>query len=101
MGYFNLANVNSPTVPLTANTSTSNVALPCSGSMITVTNLGSNPVWCATGGSTVTATASTGNGMCVAPNTVQDFSIQPKDTTFAAISTGGSSILSISVVTGQ
>lgn len=98
MSSIGLININSPTVALSVNDATSSrVALGTPASRgVMVTNLGSNPAWCSTGGSTVVATASTGNGCCVPAGGVETFSKgSDADTYIAAISTTGNTTLSI------
>jgi hypothetical protein len=97
-----LLNLNSPTVPLSATTSGVNVAYPVRGSGVMITNLGAYPAWCASGvGSGTAAVASTGNGILIAPGAVIDAQIANSDTYIGCITTGGTSLLSISVVEGQ
>lgn len=105
MSYFNLANIASPTIVVTATTSTTAFALPLqAGEFLEITNLGANPVWVTTGIATVTAvvpTTSGQNNKCISAGSIQ--TVRPSqntDTFLAAITTGGSTLLSISVTTG-
>jgi len=99
-----LLQLNSPTVPLSAiiTAGGANVALPVRGSGVMITNLGAYPAWCSSGvGSTLTAAASTGNGILIAPGAVITAQINNSDTYVACITTGGTSLMSVSVVEGQ
>ena len=95
-----LANINSPTVGLSATTGGASVALGGCGDGVMVTNLGQYPVWCCTGVTAPTAVATTGSNCCVAPGTTQTFQMDRQHAYFGAISTGGTSLLSISAVNG-
>ena len=96
-----LMQLNAPTVPLSATTAGVNVALPTRGSGVMISNLGAYPAWCASGvGSGVAAAASTGNGILIAPGAIIDAQINNSDTYVGCITTGGTSLLSISVVEG-
>lgn len=103
MSFYNLSKINSPTVPLSVTASNSTVALPAQARFVEVTNLGPSAVWCTTGPSTITATASTGNNVCIAPGAIKSHEVVNNlDTTFAAIcASGGTATLSISVTNGQ
>lgn len=100
MSVQNIANVNSPTVPLAVTTTSASVNLPNKGPLVLVSNIGASPAWLASGTTAATAVASTGNGLCVPNGQTFYMRLNPTDGVLAAVTATGTTTLSISCVSG-
>ena len=97
MSVINAPILNSATVQLALTAASANVALPQKGGLVNITNYGTGTAMCASGDSTVVASATT--SMMIPAGQTFGVRINPKDTHIAGIS-GTTTSISISVVNG-
>lgn len=94
----NIAYINANTVSLAVTSTTGSVAYGVSSDFVRIVNLGSTTAYIRSGDSTVTATTS---HLAIAGGAIEVFRRDWKDTHFAAITSSGTTTLSISSVGGK